>query len=185
MIDSADVQVLFADLQPGLIAGSRTVAAEALVRTAGALARVAAILDLPTTFSVVDVEGLDPKPVEKLHAAAATACVLLRRPISPFRDAKTAEAIAASGRRTIILAGFAAEALVVHAALDARRFGYEIHLACDAIGGISERGEAAAFRRMENAGCIPSCVFTVASMMTTDFTAEPGNRILAALHVLR
>src|SRR5713101_2614429 len=62
MLDPNTVQVLFADLQPQIVARSKTNTPEALARSAAVLAQVARLLQLPMHLSVVPPEEVK-KPI--------------------------------------------------------------------------------------------------------------------------
>jgi nicotinamidase-related amidase len=85
----------------------------------------------------------------------------------------------------LILAGFATEIVVLHAALDARKQGYQVIVAVDACGGMSERTERAALSQLEGAGVPISSVVSIATKLAPDFTTEKGKRMFALLQQLR
>lgn len=183
-MDHRQVQILFADLQPALVAGSRTVSPEALTRSAGVLAEVASILGIPMLFSVVPEGNAAPSLLPVLQPYATEANTLRRTLAGPFMDPPTATALGAHGRRTLIVAGFAAEVVVLQATLDAIGAGYEVQCAVDAIGGLSERTEAAALRHAELAGAVPTSVLSLTTRLTPDFFRAPGSKTFAALRPL-
>jgi nicotinamidase-related amidase len=182
ILDPRDVQILFADLQVPLVATSRTVTAEPLGRSACVLAKVASILKMPMLFSVVG----EPTPplIPELLPFATDGNTIFRKPASPFSHPPTVEALAASGRRTLVIAGFAAEVVVLHAALDAIAAGYTVFTVVDAIGSQSERTEAAALREMERAGAVPTSVLSLTTRLAPDFDIPPGSQTFAALRPL-
>ena len=57
MLDPATVQVLFADLQPPIVARSKTNPPQSLSRAASVLAQCARLLSLPVHHSVVPEEA--------------------------------------------------------------------------------------------------------------------------------
>ncbi len=63
---------------------------------------------------------------------------------SAFGDAELVAGIAASRRKVLVLAGVASEIVVLRTALDALAAGYDMQIAIDACGGLSDRTEAAA-----------------------------------------
>lgn len=173
-----DVHILFAHLQTSLVAGSRTVPPEALAGAATALADVGATLGLPLTFAVVPERGgLVPGLTE--HATEAT--TFPRHAASPLLDPTTRDALAASGRKTLIVAGFATEVAVLNACLDAMAAGYAVLVPVDAVGGLSERTEEAALRQVERAGGLVTCVRSLASRLAPDFAVPPGSDVFAIL----
>lgn len=183
-IDPRDVQVLFADLQVSLVPLSTTTAPAGISRAAGVLAKVASVLRMPALFSVVPERGDAPTLIPELRPFATTANTIPRTPVSPFHDAPTAAALARSGRRTLVIAGFATEAVVLQAALDAIAAGYTVFHAVDAMGSPSARGEEAALRVMERAGATPTSVLGLATRLVNDFVGSPGAETFAAIQPL-
>lgn len=178
------MQVLFADLQVSLVATCKTIEPAALARSAAVLAKVATVLDLPMLFSVVPEAGGPPRLIPELQAYATPSNTILRKLTGPFMDAATADALAATGRKTLIVAGFASEVMVLQTVLDAVKASYSVEYVADAVGSQSERTEAAAFRHMELAGAVPTSVLSLTTRMAPDFFHPPGSDAFAALQPL-
>ena len=115
MLDPKTVQVLFADLQPQIVARSKTNTPDALARSAAVLAQVARLLHLPMHLSVVPEGGQRPELIPELARETEGVAQYLRVSVSPFLDEATRAAIAATGRQHLVIAGFATEAVVLHA----------------------------------------------------------------------
>lgn len=183
-IDITDVQVLFADLQGSLVSHSRTQLPEAIGRSANVLAQVASILKLPMLFSVVP-EGSGPSTLIPELATFSTPGNTIRRVLAGcFMDEPTKQALARTGCKTLVLAGYAAEVVVLQTVLDAIAAGYTVYYVVDAIGSKSARTEDAAFREMERAGAIPTSVLSLTTRLTPDFFHAPGSQTFAALQIL-
>jgi nicotinamidase-related amidase len=175
----ATAAVMFLDLQVEIVPNSRTNPLPTLSRHAGALAKLATLHGLPVFASsvppggaflseVIDaVPGLEPRP---------------RTFTTAFADEGLAAAVAASGRRTLVLAGVASEIVVQRTALDAIAAGYTVHVAVDACGGIGARTEDAAWRRIVQAGGIVTSVTTFAAELAGDFTTELGGKTLGIMY---
>jgi hypothetical protein len=180
-----DVQILFADLQPRLVAGSQTVAPDRLSLAASVLAKVAGILHLPVTFSVTSHGGEPADLIPELAEFATQEATFWRGPAGPFLDPATAAALKGTGRKTLVISGFASEVVVLHAALDAIGAGYSVQLPLDAVGGMSERTESAALRQIERAGGVATSVWSLISRLEPDFQHPPGSEAFAAMQPLR
>lgn len=100
-------------------------------------------------------------------------------------DEQTVRTLSAQGRRTLVIAGFTAEVVVLQAALDAIAAGYVVYYVVDAVGSRSERTEAAAFRQIELAGGQPCSVMSLSTRLAPDFFRAPGSDVFATLQVLR
>jgi nicotinamidase-related amidase len=181
MIDPKDVQVLFADFQKEIVARSKTNPPEALSRSAVVLAKLSKLFSLPVHFSVAPEGKKEPVLIPELEDALSDAPRLLRVSGSAFTDAKTRAALANTARRTLIVAGFATEVVVLHSVRDAIDAGYRVHVPVDACGGMSSRTEDAAFRRIEAAGGVTTSVATLAAEMLPDFSSPLGQTMLTIL----
>ena len=173
--------VLFLDLQAEIVTNSRTVSVERLRRAAGALAKLSALHKLPSFLSAVPPGGAFFDVVTGPLGGSAPR---MRTQTSAFADAAIVSELAASGRRTLILAGVASEIVVQRTALDALAAGYEVLVAVDACGGIDARTEDAAWRRIVAAGGATTSAVTFAAELAGDFTTEVGGATLGILYEL-
>jgi nicotinamidase-related amidase len=180
-----DVQILFADLQPPIVARSKTNPPESIKASAAVLAKIASMLEIPMLFSVVPDGGKSPELIPELAAHATASNTLPRTSASPILDPATLTALSKSERNTILAAGFASEVVVVHAALGAIDKGYKVCVPVDVCGGMSERTETAAFRQIEAAGGVTSSVVWLATALTPEFGQPPGSEVFETLQKLR
>jgi hypothetical protein len=111
MLDPATVQILFADLQPPIVARSKTNPPQSLSRAASVLARCARLLGLPVHHSVVPEGGKAPEVLPDLAKETEGAPQFARMTADPFLDPQTREAINAVKRPVLVIAGFATEAV--------------------------------------------------------------------------
>jgi hypothetical protein len=122
-------QVMICDLQEQIVARRKTTKPDALSQSAQVLCQMAQLFKLPLTFSVVPENKNAPKLIASLQAFASEKNQFLRATASPFIDPATREHLASLRRPTLIIAGFATEVVVLHAALDALREGYGVIVA--------------------------------------------------------
>ena len=179
------LQVLLCDLQPQIVARSKTIDPQSLSKSAGVLADIAGLLSLPLIYSVVPEQDKQPELIAELARHSASATQVMRTTASPFFDGPSREALSRSERRTLIIGGFATEAVVLQAVLGAVNHGYQVFVAVDACGGISERTEQAAFRQIEAAGAATTSVVSLATTLTPDFATDEGKKMFAIIQQLR
>ena len=185
LLDPEDVQILFADMQPSIVARSRTNPPAALARSAGVLAEVGSLLGLPLHFSVVPDAGQKPELILELAARFEATKLLPRMSASPFLDLATSQVMAATSRKVLVVCGFATEVVVLHAACAALKLGYRVLVPVDACGGMSARTEDATFRQVEAAGAITTSVVGIVTAMAPDFSSTPGQQAFEMLQKLR
>ena len=178
-------QVVLCDLQEEIVARSKTMLPDALSQSAEVLCRIAKLFNLPLTLSVVPEGERDPKLIGSLKQFAAGNNQFLRANASPFRDQATPAHIAWHARKMLIIAGFATEVVVLHAALDALGRGYGVIVAVDACGGMSERTENAALAQIRDSGGIVTSVVSMATALSPDFTTSQGKQMFKILQTLR
>lgn len=170
--------VLFLDVQEGIVSHSHTVVPEKLVRSAGLLAKLTALHNLPHFLSAVQVGG---PYVGGVLAALGKPEVRNRTQTTAFADSGIVNGLRKSGRKVVVLAGVASEVVVLRTALDAIAAGYTVHVAVDACGGGNARTEDAAFRRIEAAGGVMSSVTTFIAELCGDFTTDLGGKTLGIM----
>lgn len=183
-LSTHSAQLLLCDLQPQIVARSKTIAPDALGKSAGVLLEIARLLSLPTTLSAVPEGGKAPELIGELRGSGF-AHEQLRISASPFGDEATKTVLAQSKRNVLIVGGFATEVVVLHAALDARAQGYDVVVPVDACGGMSERTEQAALRQIEAAGAITTAVVSIATKLAPDFATTLEGKLFEIVQKLR
>jgi hypothetical protein len=98
--DSA--QLLLCDLQPQIVARSKTIEADALGKSAEVLLEVARLFSLPTTLSVVPEGDKAPELISELRGSGL-AQEKLRASASPFEQAALRQIIAAGAITTSVV----------------------------------------------------------------------------------
>jgi nicotinamidase-related amidase len=96
--------------------------------------------------------------------------------------APTREAIARTGRKTLLITGVATEVIVQHSALSGAANGFHVQTVVDACGGLSARTEEAAFRRLAQAGVVTTSVASIAGQLAGDFTQPKGGQAIGILY---
>ena len=171
--------ILFIDLQTDIVVNSRTMPTDALRKKSGVLAKLAALHKLPAFVSAVPPGGAF---FEEVLAPLNHPTPRPRTQTSAFADAGLVAAMKATGRSTVLIAGCASEIAVQRAALDAQEAGFRVQVVVDACGGLSERTEDAAWRRIGAAGGVTTSVPTFAAELAGDFTTELGGATLGLMY---
>lgn len=179
-LDRDDVVFLLAHLQPPILRNSGTISPKMIEAGALALAEAAEALGIPLLFSLVPRDG-ETTPVAGLAPYVRDDNSFVQTVASPFMDARFVAALEATGRRTLVIAGYSTEAVVLFTALDALKAGYRVQVALDAGGARHPRIEDAALRRIERAGAITSSVLGVVMGCAPNFGQEPDSIALAAV----
>src|SRR5215831_17429559 len=129
--------MLLVDFQAGLGFGVESASRQVLLNNAVALARTAAAFNVPvvvsTSASHVYSGPLLPALQDVLPAAKANE----RRNMDVWEDDTARNAVLATGRKRLILAGFLTEACVSFSALSALADGFDVFVVADACGGLT------------------------------------------------
>ena len=144
--------MLLVDFQAGLGFGVESASRQVLLNNAVALARTAAAFSVPvvvsTSASHVYSGPLLPAMQEVLPAVKA----IERKPMNVWEDDTARNAVIATRRTRLILAGFLTEACVSFSALSALDAGFEVFVVADTCGGLTLASHELALRRLEQAG---------------------------------
>jgi isochorismate hydrolase len=127
--------------------------AQGLRRDVVALARVAGIVGVPSILTALAMDDWGPI-IPSLTHATPDAVTIERSVLDLWSIPRLRQAIEATGRTQLVIAGIATEICVVRAALDARRAGYRVNAVLDASGHFNARAAADAVFRMRAAGVV-------------------------------
>ncbi len=181
---ASDILILFADLQDDIIKNAKTNEEKAIRKSAHALAKIAAALNISTLATVVQLSPASPTAIDEITEVIPDLQTIPRHGPQVFAHEHTRQVIKASGKRTLAIAGVATEIVVLHAALGARAESMDVQVLLDAGAGFSERTENAAIRQMESKGVITTSLASFATSLVTDFTQPDGAAVIQALRAL-
>lgn len=180
-LDPDHTLILFADLQTGIIELTATNDPARLHRAVGALAKLAALFAIPAIVTTVPAEG-GARVTPEIAASLGELPQQVRTTTDAFTHAPTRDAIAQTGRKTLLIAGVATEVIVQHSALSGTEHGFHVQVVVDACGGLSPRTEDAALRRLTQAGVVTTSIASVAGQLAADFTQPRGGKALGVLY---
>ena len=181
-IDPVNAVVLFADLQAGIIERTRTNELARLRRSVSALAKLAQLFDIPAIITTAPAEEGVARVTPEISAALGELPQYMRTTTDAFLHAATRDAIAKTGRKTLLVAGVATEIIVQHSALSGAARGLDVQIVVDACGGLSTRTEDAAFRRLAQAGIVTTSVASLAGQLAGDFTQPKAGQAIGILY---
>jgi nicotinamidase-related amidase len=110
---------------------------------------------------------------------------MLRSTASLFGDSATEDAIAHSGRKVLIVAGFMMEAVVLSTVFDALSKGYKVVVPVDACGSSSVRTEAAVLAQMQSAGAVATSVVSIGTKLSPDFSTQRGKQMFSIVQGIK
>ena len=144
--------ILLVDFQAGLGFGVESMPRQIVVNNAVALARTAAAFKVPVIASTSATRVYSGPLLPGLQEALPSVKTIERRSMNVWEDDTARNAVIATNRKRLIIAGFLTEACVSFPALSALKDGLEVFVVGDACGGLTPQSHEFALRRLEQAG---------------------------------
>jgi nicotinamidase-related amidase len=149
-------QIIFIDHQPQMAFGVQSIDRQTLKNNVVALAKAAKAFKVPTTITTVETESFSGHTYPELLAVFPQNKILERTSMNSWDDQKVRDALAAHGRKKVVVSGLWTEVCNTMFAIDAMRDGkYEIYMVADASGGTSADAHKYSMDRMVQAGVVP------------------------------
>lgn len=169
-LDKNDAAVLMVDHQAGLLSLVRDIEPDKFKNNVLALADLAAYFKLPTILTTSFEDGPNGPLVPELKERFPKA-PFIPRPgqINAWDNEDFVEAVKATGRKQLLIAGVVTEVCVAFPALSAMAEGYDVFVVTDASGTFNEITRDAAWHRMAEAGAQLMTWFGVACELHRDW----------------
>jgi len=149
-------QIIFIDHQPQMAFGVQSIDRQVLKNNTVGLAKAAKIFNIPTTITTVETESFSGHTYPELLAVFPEVPLLERTSMNSWDDQKVRDALAANGRKKVIVSGLWTKVCNNSFAFSAMLGGdYEIYMVADASGGTSVEAHNYAMDRMVQAGVVP------------------------------
>lgn len=163
LFTAADSAVVFIDHQPQMTFGVANIDREQLRNNVVLLAKVAKEFEVPTVLTAVETESFSGYIWPQLLDVFPGQTVVERTSMNSWDDAGFRKAIAATGRKNIIMTGLWTEVCVTWPTIEMLGAGYNIYVVDDCCGATSPAAHEAALSRMVQAGAIR--VTTIAALL--------------------
>ena len=149
-------QMIFIDHQPQMAFGVQSIDRQVLKNNTVALAKAAKVFNIPTVITTVETQAFSGHTYPELLDVFPGQKILERSSMNSWDDQKVRDALKASGRKKVVVAGLWTEVCNNSFALCAMAEGdYEIYMVADASGGTSKEAHDYAMQRMIQAGVVP------------------------------
>ena len=144
------------DYQPGLLDGTHSIERDVLVNNVVAMAKAAALYDLPVVLSTVGVAaGYQQDTIPELGEILVDVEAIDRNTVDAWDSPEFRRAVEATGRRKIIMGALWTEVCLVYPALDMLLEGYGIYVLSDVSGGTTVDAHERGMQRLIQAGAVP------------------------------
>jgi nicotinamidase-related amidase len=145
------------------------------------LAKTARAFDMPIVLSTVGAEyGINSPTQPAILAELPDVEPIDRSSMNAFEDQAFREAVAATGRKRLIVGGLHTEVCLALATVEALKNGYDAQFVTDAVGGRSQVAHRTAMERLSHTGAVPSTALAVVCELFRDWAgplAEPAREV--------
>ncbi|MFC9427470.1 hydrolase [Streptomyces sp. NPDC056987] len=159
------------DHQPFQFANLHSHEPTMIVNNSVGLAKAAKVFDVPTILTTV-LEERGGYLIKGLQDVFPEQKPINRTIINTWEDQVVVDAVKATGRKKLIIAGLWTEVCVAMPAIQAAGEGFEVYVVTDASGGASQETHDMAVRRMIQAGVSPVTWLAVMSEWQRDYARE-------------
>ncbi len=185
LFSTANAAMLLIDHQVGTVKLAVSTPYDELLRNTRALARTAAETGMPLVLTSSQEDHFQGRLFEDLEALAPDAyAARIKRPgvvdcwlYEPFR-----EAVLATGRKKIIMAGLTNDVCIVFPAISAVEDGFEVQVVGDAGGSPTRAADDAALNRMARHGVTITSTNQLLAELATDWASQGGSHIQRILY---
>src|ERR1700758_2777197 len=149
-------QLIFIDQEPQMAFAVQSIDRQVLKNNVVGLAKAATVFNIPTTITTVESESFSGFTYPEVLDVFPGQKLLERTSMNSWDDQKVRDALAASGRKKVVVSGLWTEVCNTTFALCAMLEGdYEIYMVADASGGTSKDAHDYSMLRMIQAGVVP------------------------------
>jgi len=147
------------------------------------LAETATAFDLPVVLTASNTEGPTGPLAPELFELVPHAKYVHRNNINAWHDQNFVDAIAATGRQKLIMAGISTDVCLTFPAIAAVAAGYDVYAVIDASGTWSLIAQQTAILRMSQAGVICANAVAVIAELLADWTTPGMNEKMGPVFV--
>lgn len=147
-----------------------------------ALCKLARAYDIPVIVSTVGVDmGVNTGTATEIMAELPGVREIDRTGVNAWEDEEFRNAVAATGRRNIVMAGLWTEVCLTFPTIDMQAEGYHVYPVADAVGGISPVAHDRAIERMQAAGATPITAIQFGSELMRNWARDSSQKFREVL----
>jgi nicotinamidase-related amidase len=163
LITADNSAVVFIDHQPQMTFGVANIERQQLINNVVMLAKGAKEFNVPAILTAVETESFSGYIWPELMDVFPGKQPIERTSMNSWDSPKFREAVQATGRKNIIMAGLWTEVCITWPALNMISEGYNLYIVEDACGATSPLAHEAAIKRCVQAGAVP--MTTIATVL--------------------
>ncbi len=169
------------DHQPWVMFSVKSIDTALLANNVAGLAACAQAIDVPIVLTTVGAEGgtLRDPMIKALADLFPDVTPIDRVSTNAWEEIR--EAVVATGRKVLVIAGVWTEVCLAQTSISAMAEGYRVFFVSDCSGGTSEEAHEDAKARLVQAGATPINWFAAATEWTPDFTTAVSRDVIPAM----
>jgi nicotinamidase-related amidase len=160
LLSPHDSVVVMVDHQPQMFFGTTNADRGEIINATVALAKSAKVFDVPIVLTTVASKTFSGPLLAPLAEQFPDKQPIDRTTMNCWEDQRVVDAVKATGRPKIVMAGLWTEVCISLAALSATDQGYQVYVPTDACGGVSVDAHNNAILRMTQRGVVPTTWLT-------------------------
>ena len=173
VIDPTDSAMLLIDHQSGLFQTVGDMPMPELRQRAAALAKIASLANIPVITTASVPQGPNGPLIPEIHQNAPHAQYVARKgEINAWDNPDFVDAVKATGKKTLIIAGTITSVCMAFPAITAVAEGYKVFAVIDASGTYTKMAEEITLARVVQAGVVPTDTAAVASEIQKTWNRE-------------
>lgn len=172
LLTASNAAVVFIDHQPQMLFGVANIERQQLINNVVMLAKAAREFGVPTVLTAVETESFSGYIWPQLMDVFPGQQPVERTSMNAWDDPAFREAVKATDRRNIILAGLWTEVCVAWPTLNMLQEGFNVYIVEDACGATTQLAHEGAIRRCVQAGAVS--MTTIATVL--EFQRDWANR---------
>ena len=176
--------LLLIDHQVGTMQLIKNIDKELAAKQSIALAKMAKILGMPVVITSSQEENAQgpilPEIAEMLPEAYEAR---VKRPgvVNAWAYKEFHDAVVATGRKNLIMAGVTTDVCLIFPAIDAATEGFSVQAVMDASGSPSDLSEEFSRQRMHDAGVVLTATNTLMAEIAQDWSTPTGQQLIGLL----
>ncbi|NKC33876.1 isochorismatase family protein [Falsiroseomonas selenitidurans] len=179
-----DTALLLIDHQVGTMQLIKNIPLDVARRNTLALAKAARILGLPVVLTSSQEDRLQGPLMPELRdilPEAFDARVKRAGIVNAWTDANFRQAVLATGRRNLAMAGVTTDVCLVYPSISAVAEGFRVQAIMDASGSPFELSEEMSRRRMQDGGVVLTATNTFIAELAQDWSTAHGDQLIRLL----
>jgi len=170
--DAAECALLLMDYQENVLGTIFEQDQRVIELNVTTLTTYARMLSIPVVLSTVAVKmGVNGPTIESLQAALPGVEAIDRTERNAWRDRAFQEAVKATGRQRLVMAGISTSVCLQYPAISALAEGYDVCFIEDAVGDSTQELHDVAVMRLAHAGAVPNTTQAMMAEWDSDWAS--------------